>query len=167
MTADWPRIKEALEETIQIIPSKKPEVNREREADRSLTINWLMDELKKGPMPGGTIEGENYGIPDFCWTFGSYIWTAERKAVLIRDDRCKLCGVNPSREVHHIRPKYLGGAKYAPRNLIGLCPDCHREVHRTISAGVTEVVNNSLEFVQAKNAANASSIQIKLGAYLR
>jgi 5-methylcytosine-specific restriction protein A len=37
-------------------------------------------------------------------------------------------GGRPFLEVHHVRPLAAGGAD-TPQNAVGLCPNCHREVH--------------------------------------
>lgn len=45
-----------------------------------------------------------------------------------RDPMCKNCGERPSREEHHIIFKGQGGGD-TPRNLIGLCLECHDLAH--------------------------------------
>lgn len=80
------------------------------------------------------------------WTFGdTYIWEGEKKCILIRDPICRICGKNPSVEVHHIRPKHLKGNPVHPGNLIGLCLECHDEVHRRIDKGIQKAIDESLE----------------------
>lgn len=51
-----------------------------------------------------------------------------RKAVILRDDcKCKECGKSNCRlEVHHIKPKRLGGSNTLS-NLITLCEKCHQK----------------------------------------
>ena len=78
-----------------------------------------------------------------CSTFGSDVWNALEKAILIRDPMCRICGQRESREVHHIRPRHLKGKDH-PRNLIGLCLECHDEVHRRIDRGIQDVLESSL-----------------------
>lgn len=90
----------------------------------------LVSELMKGPITGGLrkeIPIENM--------FGSDEWQGLRRGVMLRDPICRICGERPTKEVHHIRPRYLGGKNH-PRNLIGLCLECHDEVHRYIEYGL-------------------------------
>jgi len=53
-----------------------------------------------------------------------------RKAVLERDQwRCQYCGAMVGLEVHHMVTRGKLGDD-AAENLITLCCDCHRDVHR-------------------------------------
>ena len=52
-------------------------------------------------------------------------WESIRAKVLERDQlRCKLCGKNPSAQVHHIQSRKKGGTNDLD-NLITLCGRCH------------------------------------------
>jgi 5-methylcytosine-specific restriction endonuclease McrA len=53
-------------------------------------------------------------------------WLVLRRHVLNRDPICRMCDERLSCEVDHIRPMSEGGAEYDPKNLAGLCTDCHR-----------------------------------------
>lgn len=75
--------------------------------------------------------------------FGSDEWAALKRGVLLRDPVCQMCGIRPTKEVHHIRPRFLKGTNH-PRNLIGLCLECHDEVHRYIEDGIQKVLEDSL-----------------------
>lgn len=48
-----------------------------------------------------------------------------RKAVLHRDQLCALCQSEPSTEVDHIQPVFLGGLP-TPSNAQGVCSACHK-----------------------------------------
>lgn len=142
----WAEIRAVLNETIVPYMTKKEDVNRERMRLKERTVNWLMEQLKNGPIKGGVRgNSEMTEIPDFAYHFGSFIWEADRKAILLRDSTCRICGKNPASEVHHIRPKHLKGSWYHPGNLIGLCTECHDEVHRAIDSGIDSVIQSSLE----------------------
>ena len=74
------------------------------------------------------------------WTSGDF--KAVREAVLIAHGRrCMSCG-EPADEVHHIRPRHLGGTDH-PRNLVPLCEACHDEVHRRLDAAVSEAIERT------------------------
>lgn len=70
-------------------------------------------------------------------------WTAIREAVLIAHGRrCAVCGEEAD-EVHHIRPRHLGGKDH-PRNLVPLCEACHDELHRRLDAGISRAIEGAL-----------------------
>lgn len=118
---------------------KDEDTNRQRDANREKAIDWYLDELCKGPIIGGTLST----IPGDLDNYGSFAWEALEKAIRVRDPMCRICGARPTREVHHIRPKHLKGRDH-PRNLIGLCLECHDEVHRKIEMGIQKVLEDSL-----------------------
>ena len=71
----------------------------------------------------------------------------ETRAALVRDgNRCRACsfGLKCALSVHHRLPKELGG-RDTPSNLITLCVNCHKIVHR-LSVG------ERLEGPEAKEA---------------
>lgn len=99
----------------------------------------MAENIMMGPIRGGCrneVECENI--------FGTDEWSALRRGILLRDPMCRICGLRPSKEVHHIRPRFLKGKNH-PRNLIGLCLECHDEVHRRINQGIKEVLERSLD----------------------
>ena len=61
----------------------------------------------------------------------NYGYSSRRIAILYRDNyTCQCCGKKNCRlEVHHIKFKSNGGTD-DERNLITLCEDCHKKVHR-------------------------------------
>ena len=76
---------------------------------------------------------------DVVYLNGEYItehWSTTRKKVLIRDGwKCQKCERYLGEDwdeptIHHITPRYRGGGDNL-ENLITLCEDCHREIHRT------------------------------------
>lgn len=137
---DWQKVYEVLDRTIEVFEVRDPKVTAERYELKRKSIEWLMAELKKGPIQGGTLADTNENI----WGFGGTEWDAVRDAIrVIYEDKCAICG-KPAREVHHIRPKHLKGKNH-PRNLILLCNDCHDEVHRKIDSGIQTVLEKSLE----------------------
>lgn len=136
---DWQKVYEVLDRTIEVYEVRDPKVTAERYELKRKSIEWFMNELKKGPIQGGTLADTSEDI----WGFGGTEWDAVRDAVrVIYEDKCAICG-KPAREVHHIRPKHLKGKNH-PRNLILLCNDCHDEVHRKIDQGIQNVLNESL-----------------------
>lgn len=144
---DWQKVYEVLDRTIEVYEIKRdPEETKRRYEKKRSSIGWFMNELKKGPIQGGTLADTNEDI----WGFGGTEWDAVREAVrVIYEDKCAICG-KPAREVHHIRPKHLKGKNH-PRNLILLCNDCHDEVHRKIDSGIQTVLENSLEIPLRKD----------------
>ena len=138
--ADKDEIKKVLEATIQVFKTKREEVNAERELLKARVVDYLLREIMKGPIEGGTMS--DYAA--MCNMFGSSIWTALEKGILIRDRTCRICGQRESREVHHIRPRHLRGMDH-PRNLVGLCLECHDEVHRKIDLGIQDVLESSMK----------------------
>ena len=138
---------EAIGSAIVAYHVKDEEINRQRDAQRLKAIRWYADELCKGPIVGGTPANIPYEIDNYR----SDAWEALRKAVMIRDPVCRVCGKRPTQEVHHIRPRYLKGKDH-PRNLIGLCLVCHDEVHRQIDAGIQTVLEESLDIKPLKQA---------------
>lgn len=141
MMTDWQKVYEVLDRTIEVYELKRdPEETKRRYEKKRSSIEWFMNELKKGPIQGGTLADTAEDI----WGFGGTEWDAVREAVrVIYEDKCAICG-KPAREVHHIRPKHLKGKNH-PRNLILLCNDCHDEVHRKIDSGIQTVLETSLE----------------------
>ena len=144
MTDTVTKMKEVLDKTLEVYYVKNVEVNKKREEDKKKTIQWIINEIMNGPIIGG-VQGSETHNPDYSWTFGSGVWEGEQKCILIRDPMCRICGKNPSVEVHHIRPKHLKGNPTHPGNLIGLCLDCHDEIHRKIDQGINTVIENSLD----------------------
>ena len=55
-------------------------------------------------------------------------WDRIRKLVLDRDPTCKICGVRPSTQVDHVRPKADDHS-----HLQGVCYPCHK--HKSSSEG--------------------------------
>lgn len=144
---DWQKVYEVLDRTIEVYEVRDPKVTAERYELKRKSIEWFMNELKKGPIQGGTLADTNEDI----WGFGGTEWEAVREAIrVIYEDKCAICG-KPAREVHHIRPKHLKGKNH-PRNLILLCNDCHDEVHRKIDSGIQTVLENSLEIPLKKDS---------------
>lgn len=138
-------VENVLDRRLEVYEVRDPKVNEERYLKKRATIKWIISELEKGPIEGGTISD----LPDFSWGFGSSVWDALRESIrVLYHDRCAICG-RPAREVHHIRPKHLKGKDH-PRNLILLCDECHDEVHRKIDEGISEVCKNSLKVVPVR-----------------
>lgn len=133
------QIREVVDKCIEVYYTRSPETNHKREEEKAETINWLISEYRKGACPEG-VRGQ---LPDFTYTFGdSSIWDAIRRMVLLCQPKCAICG-EPVKEIHHIRPKFLGGINH-PRNVIGLCLKCHDQVHRNIDLGIAEVISKSV-----------------------
>lgn len=55
---------------------------------------------------------------------------AMRPLVYVRANGwCEVCGTNPVQGVHHRKRRSQGGTN-AMANLLGLCSDCHDEIHK-------------------------------------
>lgn len=143
------KMRDVLNESLEVYYTKNLETNRKREEDKKKAIDWIISGILSGPTLSG-VYGNDSSNPDFTWTFGSDIWEAEKRCILIRDPICRICGLKPSIEVHHIRPKHLKGNPQHPCNLIGLCMECHDEVHRRIDAGIKAAITESLKEVENK-----------------
>lgn len=62
--------------------------------------------------------------------YGGFWWNFIRSAVLDRDrNRCRMCGRPESCNVHHVKPRWLGGIDH-PFNLMTLCEECHKTEHK-------------------------------------
>ena len=61
-------------------------------------------------------------------------WSKARKEALLRDEgKCLRCR-KPAADVHHRRPKKMGGTKneytaFGMANLVSLCRKCHNDIH--------------------------------------
>jgi len=139
-------IRKVLDASLVVLKTKREEVNEARENQKAKVIDYLESEIMKGPIVGGTMAE----CSSMCALFGSDIWKALEKAILVRDRTCRICGQRESREVHHIRPRHLKGHNH-PRNLIGICLECHDEVHRRIDRGIQDVLESSMDIRPAKN----------------
>ena len=145
---DWNEVRKVLDRGFEVYEVRNPTENEKRYKLKARAITWVITELKKGPIEGGT----KADTKDSVWFFGTDEWIAIRDAIrVIYEDRCAICG-KPAREVHHIRPKHLGGKNH-PRNLILLCDDCHDEVHRRIDSGIQDILNDSLDIPPKKESA--------------
>lgn len=142
---DWDEIREQLAHDIEVWYTKKEDVNRQREEDKKRTIDWIIERMKKGPQPGGT----RIEAPEFTYTFGS-LWEPITKVMRMRYPTCQICKDRRTIEIHHIRPKFLRGAKEDPCNLIALCVECHDEVHRRMDAGITKVIEEAVSWSPEK-----------------
>ena len=147
------KMRKVLNESLEVYYVKNEETNRKREADKQKAIEWIINGILSGPNLCGVL-GSETSNPEFSWTFGGDIWTGEKRCILIRDPLCRICGVRPSVEVHHIRPKHLKGNPQHPQNLIGLCLECHDEVHRRIDRGIQKAIDESLKEVEVKTYQN-------------
>lgn len=132
------QLREQLRHDLPVLYTKNEEVNREREYDLNRTVDWIISEFKKGPIITGTTQK----LPEYTWLFGCNIWQAERNAAKSLYPLCAICG-DGTKEIHHIRPRQLRGSDH-PRNLIGLCSECHDNIHRKIVANVTSALDNAM-----------------------
>lgn len=139
----YDEIRKILDEKLEVYYTKRnPELNKERERNKEKTIKWLISQYKLGPVKGGVIQTDK-DLPDYCIWY-SDLWEAHKAAIKLRDPLCRICNKNPTEEIHHIRPRFLNGSKLSPRNLIGLCRECHDEVHRNIDSNITKIIEESL-----------------------
>ena len=88
----------------------------------------------------------------------NYGYSSRRSAVLCRDNyTCQCCGKKNCRlEVHHIKFKSNGGTD-DEENLITLCEDCHKKVHRG-----EIVLEKKPKKVNLKHATHMSIIRSRL-----
>ena len=79
----------------------------------------------------GYVSDKDIDIPVKCSeVYGGFWYNFLRSAVIYRDGhRCRICGSEDARDVHHIKPRWLGGIDH-PFNLITLCRECHKSEHR-------------------------------------
>jgi len=79
----------------------------------------------------GYVIDKDIDIPVKCSeVYGGFWYNFVRAAVLFRDqNRCRICGAEGSRDVHHIKPRWLGGIDH-PFNLVTLCTECHKAEHK-------------------------------------
>lgn len=131
-------IREMLAHDISVYYVKSESINREREERKARTIDWLTERFMAGPLPVGS----RTELPDCSFIFGTSIFKAERDVIFAVQPVCALCS-NPTQEVHHIRPRFLNGSD-DPRNLIGLCRDCHDDVHRVLDIRMLDAIKDSL-----------------------
>lgn len=134
-------IRESIDQSLDFYHRKNDEAyNAMKESKRCKAVDWIVDEIMKGPYQGGTMAT----IPEWVEDFGSsQLWISLQAAIMIRDPVCRICGQKVSKEVHHIRPRHLKGHDH-PRNLIGLCLDCHDNVHRCIDDGIQDLLDRSM-----------------------
>ena len=139
-------IRAMLAHDISVYYVKSESINREREERKARTIDWLTERFMAGPLPYGS----RTELPDCSFIFGTSIFKAERDVIFAVCPVCALCP-NPTQEVHHILPRFLGGTD-DPCNLIGLCRDCHDDVHRVLDMKIRYAVKDSLCLVKGAMA---------------
>ena len=156
---DWNEIRTYLERNLTVSYLKRnPEENKLRDAKKAEVIKWTMEQLKLGPIPGGTQAAPACET----WFFGCFYWEVLKVCVRMRDPVCRICGERETKEIHHIRPKHLKGDDH-PRNLIGLCFECHDEVHRVIDKGIQDSIFASLA-IEPPSPTNGVSLDDFKGA---
>lgn len=81
--------------------------------------------------------GKNKEIWDL---YNTTRWKNLRKWKLMTNPLCECCLKALTEEVHHIQPISTGETQeereqlaYNPSNLIGLCKECHDEIHRKLN----------------------------------
>ena len=62
-------------------------------------------------------------------------WKNCRRAVLLAQPVCEICGIHPAIEVHHIHLATVENM-FEPDNLAALCCDCHERIHAAMRRGV-------------------------------
>ena len=138
---DWNEIRELLAHEIQVFYVRDDRVNRQREIDKERTINWIIERMKQSPKEGGT----RLIPPSFTYIFGD-LWNPIKHAMKLMQPYCYICESAPTTEIHHIRPKYLKGSRFDPANLVGLCEDCHDNIHRALDWHIDRLLDNSLRW---------------------
>lgn len=76
-----------------------------------------------------------------------------RKAVILRDKKCAVCGIKRTLNVHHLYPyKSYPNLRYDPNNGALLCHKHHKEFHHTYGNKVT--ARDFHYYVKTKSSAN-------------
>ena len=138
---DWNEIRDMLNHEIHVCYTHDNEVNRRRDNQKAKTVEWIIERMQLGFQPGGT----RVIPPEYSYVFGD-LWKPVSRAVKMAQPQCYLCRSAPTTEIHHIRPKFLKGSLYDPRNLVGLCSDCHDELHRVLNWSIDRLLEKSLEW---------------------
>lgn len=111
-------------------------IKRQRLRELESALKELTEKHDPGPYPSGPSFSSGSGIPTrvpvvlgrWCNYAAHVPKEYDRRPILERDGyTCQCCGKrgNPSElEVHHVRPRAVGGTN-SPRNLITLCIPCH------------------------------------------
>lgn len=77
-------------------------------------------------------------IPEHRYLLNRKAWKMVRAEILLRDGyQCRRCHTySKSNHVHHIYPRRLSAElAYDLKNLITLCPPCHRQIEATVLRG--------------------------------
>lgn len=150
-------IREMMRHDLIVLYTKDNDVNDMRESEKEKTIDWLIQRFNEGP----SMDGTRSQPPPYSYLFGSYLWNVTRKAATIVQPICAICGKAETKEVHHIRPRFLGGSD-DPRNLIGVCIECHDEIHKQmdylLDRSIKEAISNAKYVAQYPNRETAIAV---------
>lgn len=133
----WDEVREELNKSIEVYYVKDAKTNKEREEKKERTIDWVIEEMKKGIDTKHTLKK----LPECSYVFGGE-WAYIQKAMRMRYPCCAICGM-PTQEIHHVRPRFLKGENI-PTNLIPLCLICHDEVHRKLDKLIDQAIVDSI-----------------------
>ena len=134
--------RKALDESLEVYLTKRPEINEERQREKERVIAWTVSQIQQGWLP----EGSRDELPQMTWH--TDYWKGVRAAVLAYyGHQCAVCG-REAEEVHHIRPREFKG-KDQPRNLMPLCKGCHDEIHRRLDKAMVFAIASTTATMQA------------------
>ncbi len=110
-------------------------------AQRDECFEWIYENLKDSYSSKGNITD----VPESFRMFNEQdVWQAIRKCVMYRDDfSCQICD-EMGTEVHHIRPRYMGGKNH-PHNLMTVCHDCHVKIHNDLEKSIEYAIVRSID----------------------
>lgn len=109
--------------------------------------NWLKEREYEREALWDWISENNYYTSDYAKYreyLNSDIWKLKRKGVLIRDENlCQECKIKPAEEVHHKTYENLYNEPL--EDLIAVCKDCHKEIHRILDMDKMEEIRKQME----------------------
>lgn len=155
---DYDQLYKVLDEVLWVSEVRDPEENKKRHKEKEEYIQQAIKQVSEDYIAGGT--RKEFGV--YTSTGISNEWEQLKRAIMLRDPVCRICGKRPTKEVHHIRPRFLKGTNH-PRNLIGLCFECHDEVHRKIDNSIQECLMKSLDIVPPQSEYEAIEIDYPQG----
>lgn len=128
-------VRRILKDEIIVYYTKNDELNYKRDEAKRKLIDWIVEQIGLESYASGC----RYEVPDYAGIFGTSVWTAIRRALIAIHPICEICGVNKTKEIHHIRPRFLQGTDH-PRNLMCLCMECHDVIHSQLDAEIENAI---------------------------
>jgi len=120
---------------IKRLPPPSPADAKNSRRSRQTMFNTVRRRVAHHTLEGiikqGCVIDKDIDVPVKCSdVYGGFWYNFLRSAVIWRDQgRCRMCGAPGSKDVHHVKPRWLGGIDH-PYNLITLCTECHKAEHK-------------------------------------